>query len=397
MSTMLSVSFVKLLTRGSQHHVPVLSAVRCISSKHSADVSRPAPYPYKERDFRFPWTAMEDTEDRLNENSKIIVVEGPIASGKTEFCKKLADELDMLALPPANMDMWYKQGDFDFRSLDHLWSTENMKSFDEKSFCKDPKHLNTMGFQIRMLQLRFSLYVDALAHMLSTGQGVVLQRSPFSDFVFVEAMDSAGYISKRVKDIYNEILQFTMLPLLKPHLVIYLDIPPSIVKENIKKRNNPWEVNSPILNDTYLNKIEEVYKNKYLPNINNHSELLVYDWSEGGDVEVVVEDIERIDFDHYDHFSDKLREWRELTTKEWNEKREIFADQKQDLMMQFNTIERYDAPELYYTGDETLEYIQKLGNVPEYYYQKGFNPEKNSVLWRFDIDKKQRFPTMFFY
>ncbi|KAL1462211.1 hypothetical protein WDU94_014065 [Cyamophila willieti] len=375
-----------MLTRGTGHHVPVLSTVRFISSKHNADLKRPAPYPYKERDFRWPWTMMEDTEDRFNQNSKIIVVEGPIGSGKTEFCKKLADELDMLALPPANMDMWYKKGDFDFRTLDDMWSTENMKSYDETTFCKNPNHFSTMPFQIRMLELRFGLYVDALAHMLSTGQGVVLQRSPFSDFVFVEAMDSAGYISKRLKDIYNEIVKFTMLPLLKPHLVVYLDIPASKVKENVKLRNNPWEVNSPILNDTYLNKIDEVYKNTFLPNISDHSELLVYDWSEGGDVEVVVEDIERIDFDNYDHFSNKLREWRELSTKEWNEKRVQFADNKQELLTAFNTIERYDAPELVYSGDEILEFRQKLADIPEYFYQIGFNPKKDSVLFRFDVD-----------
>lgn len=43
---------------------------------------------------------------------------------------------------------------------------------------------------------RFSQYIDALAHVFSTGQGVVLDRSPYSDFVFVEAMFKHGYLSK---------------------------------------------------------------------------------------------------------------------------------------------------------------------------------------------------------
>jgi len=42
----------------------------------------------------------------------------------------------------------------------------------------------------------------------------------------------------------------------------------------------------------------------------------VYDWSEGGDVEVVVEDIERIDFDKYGRYDKKLEDWRFF--KEWD-------------------------------------------------------------------------------
>lgn len=40
--------------------------------------------------------------------------------------------------------------------------------------------------------------------------------------------------------------------------------------------------------------MEEVYKNNFLKDISNHAELLVYDWSNGGEIELVVEDIERI-------------------------------------------------------------------------------------------------------
>lgn len=40
--------------------------------------------------------------------------------------------------------------------------------------------------------------------------------------------------------------------------------------------------------------MENVYKRNFLKDISTHSELLVYDWSNGGDTELVVEDIERI-------------------------------------------------------------------------------------------------------
>lgn len=40
--------------------------------------------------------------------------------------------------------------------------------------------------------------------------------------------------------------------------------------------------------------MDHFYKQKYLRDITTHAELLVYDWSNGGETEVIVEDIERI-------------------------------------------------------------------------------------------------------
>ena len=36
-----------------------------------------------------------------------MVVEGAHGIGKTKFCKELAEELEMLYVPEANMDHWY--------------------------------------------------------------------------------------------------------------------------------------------------------------------------------------------------------------------------------------------------------------------------------------------------
>jgi NADH dehydrogenase (ubiquinone) 1 alpha subcomplex subunit 10 len=47
-----------------------------------------------------------------------------------------------------------------------------------------------------MIQLRYLQYVDALAHIMNTGQGAVLDRSYFSDRVFTHSMFDEGYISK---------------------------------------------------------------------------------------------------------------------------------------------------------------------------------------------------------
>jgi NADH dehydrogenase (ubiquinone) 1 alpha subcomplex subunit 10 len=42
-----------------------------------------------------------------------------------------------------------------------------------------------------------------------------------------------------------------------------------------------------------------------------HGDLLVYDWSEGGEVETVVEDLEELNFEDLDDIrSDKYRDWK---------------------------------------------------------------------------------------
>ncbi len=41
-----------------------------------------------------------------------------------------------------------------------------------------------------------------------------------------------------------------------------------------------------------------------------HSHVLVYDWSTPGDTELVVEDIEKLNFDYYGQFEEPQKDWR---------------------------------------------------------------------------------------
>lgn len=58
-----------------------------------------------------------------------------------------------------------------------------------------------------------------------------------------------------------------------------------------------------------------------LSHLSNHAELLIYDWSEMGDVEVVVEDIERLNLDDFDPYDPKMRDWRITKEMEWGQQR----------------------------------------------------------------------------
>lgn len=59
------------------------------------------------------------------------------------------------------------------------------------------------------------------------------------------------------------------------------------VQEAIKTRKNDYEVTGKALTEPFLAEMERQYKHKYLRDISTHAELLVYDWTGGGEVEVV--------------------------------------------------------------------------------------------------------------
>ncbi|KAH8284330.1 hypothetical protein KR018_001882 [Drosophila ironensis] len=317
-------------------------------------VPKVKPYPYKKKKYTVFNAFFDKTSPRFDENSKVICVEGPLAAGKTKFAEELAEELDMQYYPAVDLDqIFINPYGFDMRKLDHQLPP-SCRSYDVKNFCLDPNHDLAAQFQIRMYMLRFSQYIDALQHVFSTGQGVVLERSPFSDFVFMEAMFRQGYLSRGARSVYNEIRQNTIGELLKPHLVIYLDLPLESVKKNIKTRNVDYEVQSKVFSDAYLRDLEQLYKQQYLKDIGGHAELLIYDWTAGGETEVVVEDIERINFEQYemDPHSKKLRDWRFPLESEWCEARIKYCHEKPDLMNYFN-VPRFDVPELLRNADDS--------------------------------------------
>ncbi|XP_058831197.1 NADH dehydrogenase [ubiquinone] 1 alpha subcomplex subunit 10, mitochondrial [Topomyia yanbarensis] len=342
-----------------------------------SNLSRPKPFPYLEKEYT-AFQACKDvlfktTTSRFDENTKVVVVDGPIAAGKSAFAKELATELEMKYFPESNMDSYYlNRYGYDMRQLDPQLPP-NMRSFDTNNFLQDPTNRNVATFQIRMMVLRYSQYIDALAHLFSTGEGVVLDRCVYSDFVFLEAMYKSGFISKAARSVYYDLVKNTFAELMKPHLVIYLDVPVQVVKDRIKKRAHPAEVNTKVLTDQYLKDMEQIYKQQYLKDISNHAELLVYDWSDYGETEVVVEDIERIDFDRFDKDDTHMRDWRMENEEEWTEARARYMN-KPDLLNFFN-VPRYDVPELVVSPEDFKDWYDVWFEAPGMKFRKGYNVE----------------------
>lgn len=105
---------------------------------------------------------------------------------------------------------------------------------------------------------------------------------------------------------------------MKPHLVVYLDASPATVEENLKRRGKGEEKH---INKNFLEILDKNYKEQFLQTISEHAEVLVYDWNTPGDPEIIVEDIETIDFDRFDILDPKMGDWRLKEEWDWNEKR----------------------------------------------------------------------------
>ena len=87
----------------------------------------------------------DKTTPRLDENSKIIVVEGAHAVGKTAFAQELAENLEMKYFPHVCMDNIYLNhyGD-DLRKYSHLLTSYN-QPWDEKVLQASPLTVTPLG------------------------------------------------------------------------------------------------------------------------------------------------------------------------------------------------------------------------------------------------------------
>lgn len=85
---------------------------------------------------------------------QVILVEGPVAAGKTKFAQELAKELDMHYVPHVNMDQYYINAyGFDLRTFDDRLP-EGARSFDEKKFLANPSHRMTCWLQHELYSLK---------------------------------------------------------------------------------------------------------------------------------------------------------------------------------------------------------------------------------------------------
>lgn len=317
----------------------------------------------------------------------MVVIDGPPAAGKTTLAAQLAEELDMRHFPEATMDdIYINSYGFDQRSVDHEMPA-SCRTFDHKDFCRDPGHLQSANFQVMMFRARCSQYIDAMTHILNTGQGVVLERSPWSDFVFIEAMFKCGFINLNCRNAYRKIKANIITELRRPQLIIYLDVPVSVTQERIKARKLEHEQKSPAFSDLYLDTLERQYKQNYLKEMGLHAEVMIYDWSVPGDTEAMVEDIERLDFDNYPKYGEMGKDWRFFFEQEMGDARAEVTNYKPEIM-NFLNVPVFDVPELLISGEDTIQRNAVMAKVPSHKYVPGYNKALGDRGLLFKSDNK---------
>ncbi|XP_043243730.1 NADH dehydrogenase [ubiquinone] 1 alpha subcomplex subunit 10, mitochondrial-like [Amphibalanus amphitrite] len=354
------------------------------------------PWPYKERPYRGLKSFFDTTRSRWDENTRLIVVEGPPAAGKEVVARALAEEFEMQYMPAASGDLVYiNDYGYDLRQLNDKLP-HKLKLLQIDDFLKNPYDSRMGSFQINWFEFKLSQYIDALAHLMNTGQGVVMNKCVLSDFVYMEAMCNAGFVSRGVRSVYREIAQQCMPFLQRPHLVVYLDIPVAEVQKRIKARARPNEVGSPALTDQFLQSLEATYKESWLKSISEHSEVLTYDVSQETIVEHMVDDIEKLNFEQYGFQTDKMSDWNRKSDDEWDACRTQYTNYKDHLMHNM-LVPRFDVPELM-AEQEDMKVFYELYHetAPGQKYRFGFNPSMgDSVLFKLGDGGKYRDTTKY--
>jgi len=373
-----------------------LLAVQAINSKvnkanmHSKTSGlcpeRSKPWNYERLGYNLFWQHFDGTTKRFNDNTKIIVVEGPPGLEKGKFAKELADEFDMEYVPCITMDSWYinKYG-YDLRDLDHHFKYPCNVSFDEKKFAQDPTSQD--GGLDRMQQLlliqRAKSYHDILKNLFNSGRGFVTEKSPHSDHIWVEVALKMGWIHKTSKNFMDRQRVQLLQKLLRPNIIIYLDAPIDVVQEKQRERGettHPWLKNSPVFNNTeYLKMVyEDGFKNDYLNKASAYSKVLTYDWSEGGDTEVVVEDIERLNLDYFDKYDKQQSDWRMFKEDMYCAHRTLYTLGQwygNALKHQY-----WEADKIIPTAEESMDWEEVAHKLPGNYFAYGHNEEMGDKI-----------------
>lgn len=279
------------------------------------DPNKPKPFPYeKDVDFRMIPGMFEKTTYRFDENSKLIVVDGAHAIGKSKFAQELAQELDMIYVPYPRSDDWLVNSyGVDLRQFNDLMLPIN-QTYDEKDFARNPLGPvdgSSDRFHMDIFREKYRNHIHALRHIFNTGQGVVMEGTPYNDYAYLDAAYNQGWIDRNTRNVYKEMCRVSLHMLMKPNLYIYLDAPTDVVMKNIQNRGNEWDKDSPVwTNRQYLSDIYNELKRNFLKEQQRHSRVLVYDWSEPGDMEIVVEDIEALNFDFLEETDEQQKDWR---------------------------------------------------------------------------------------
>lgn len=138
-----------------------------------------------------------------------------------------------------------------------------------------------LKMQLWLLRQRYFMYLDALRHALQTGEGVLLDRSIFSDSVFADQGLIDKVISPEGYEYYLQLRNQMLRDLPVPHFTLYLDVDPAECHRRIlHERCRECESGIPL---SYLAGLDRCY-GKFLNDMTAlGSTVLVESWSSYGE------------------------------------------------------------------------------------------------------------------
>ena len=234
----------------------------------------------------------EDTLSRFDQNSKVIVIDGPKFAGKTKLAKDLAKGLNMRYFPKVT-ETWAQEVGFD-GEIDADWKWNMFTSM--QKFYEDPKSAcgHSARLQFVIFFNSFRQYINNLLHLLGTGQGVVMEKSVFNNWADKDALLEMDYITPRFHAWLGARERFLLDTLLPPHLLIYLDVSPEETYKRVQEFGNAYEKK---VDKKYLESVDKFNK-FHLPELNKRFNTVTvqYDWNKRGNSEQVLDDFELLDF-----------------------------------------------------------------------------------------------------
>eukprot|EP00040_Diaphanoeca_grandis_P007796 m.42340 g.42340 ORF g.42340 m.42340 type:complete len:361 (-) comp19079_c0_seq1:561-1643(-) len=209
--------------------------------------------------------SLHPTSQSTTDFPKLITIEGNIGVGKTYLGTELAKSLGYkVMLEPVAKNPYLEK------------------------FYADPKQY-ALKLQIWIYRQRYRTYIDAVHHIITTGQGVILDRSVFSDVIFADANLLEGNISREGYDHYIQLRTQSLSKLPWPHITVVLLASPELCSSRIAQRSRSCESSIPL---AYLKLLHAGHTSFMQDMQTSHSKLVCMDWTSFGTAAEVLKQVE---------------------------------------------------------------------------------------------------------
>lgn len=343
------------------------------------------PYDYKKKKYGFLGQIFDSTLNRLGDNSLIITVDGNFGSGKSEFAQKLAKDIDFIYAREPDLDahLYTQPNGENTRNLvnDIVGDNQRYRLDSLEEWHLNPTFKRTIALQHNFYNIRWMQMRTALLHLMSTGQGVVLERSVFSDAVIGQSLYDNNFLSDEAFRFYlRDLIPNTIAELWRPHVMIYLDKSPEDCFKSIKENGKPFEKESRVYNLEFLKSMDKNYKKNFLPGMRNELHVLTYDANDAN-TERTTEDLELLDFEDQNKFND----WRIRRETTINTYRRILSDYQNCLALLKAPNSYVDIPEYLQYGEDLAKLNTKLSENEKFHFNDNasvFTPGKKNISGR---------------